>query len=108
ARHTFTHRAGQPPSASQVANINSPTCNEGLGYTPDTTGTFSSAHSHISVYVGLLGSSGFCTTSGTGACADVTLIAYDSDGNQVGTSGPVRVFAGSGGGTQLSVTRPTP
>src|SRR2546425_2263127 len=108
ARPVVQNVGTQAHSGSQVANINCPSCNEGLGYTPDTTGTFSSAHAHISVYVGLLGSSGFCTTSGTGACADVTLIAYDSDGTQVGTSGPVRVFAGSGVGTQLSVTRPTP
>ncbi|TMM08321.1 MAG: hypothetical protein E6G00_12710, partial [Actinobacteria bacterium] len=49
ARPTVQSVGSQAHSGSQVANINCPTCNEGLGYTPDTTGTFSSAHAHISV-----------------------------------------------------------
>ncbi len=109
AKPTVTSAAGQAHSGSQVADINCPTCNEDLGYIPDTTGTFAVPRSHVYAYVGLLGTAAracpFNSTADT--CAVVTLIAYDAAGNQIATSTPVTVTQGDGVGTLISVSTPT-
>ena len=100
----------QAHSGTQVARIDCPDCNEGLGFVPDSTGTFPSAHSQVSVYVGYLGSPGpVCLAGGPPVtrCADVTLTAYDASGNGVGTPATARVGQGQAF-TQLAVSTPSP
>jgi hypothetical protein len=82
-------------SGSQVARIDCPSCNEGLGFVPDTTGSFEVPHSHIAVYVGYLGSPAICPAGNpNNACAYVTLTAFDSGGKPVGTPAIARVVQG--------------
>jgi hypothetical protein len=99
---------GQAVSGSQVARIDCPTCTDGGGFVPDTTGAFAAARSQISVYVGDLGSpvtvcGGLTPTAG---CADVTLKAYDSAGQLVGTPATAQVMQG-GPFARLSVSAPS-
>ncbi len=109
ARPVVTSAPGQAHSDGQVADINCPTCNEGIGYIPDTTATFAVPRSHVSVDVGLLGTAASACSAGSTAptCAVVTLVAYDSNGNRIATSSPVTVTQGAGVNTPLSVSTPT-
>ncbi len=110
ARPFIASAPQQAHSGTQVARIDCPDCNEGLGFVPDTTGTFPSAHSQVSVYVGYLGSPGpVCIAGGSAVtrCADVTLTAYDASGNRVGTQATARVGQGQAF-TQLAVSTPSP
>ena len=103
---------GQAHAGSQVADIGcfgyQPCPNDGIGtYIPETTGTFSAPRSHVSVYVGFLGSSPApaCELgSGTAACAVLQLLAFDSSGHQIASSAPATVTQGAGVHTQLSVS----
>lgn len=108
ARPMIESAAGQAHSGSQVASINCPACNEGLGYIPHTTATFAVPRSAVSVYAGWVGSPGVCSVTGAGACAEVTLLAFDSSGNQIASSGAARVVRGQGVNTLLTVSTPTP
>lgn len=110
ARPLVTGAPGQAHSGGQVADINCPTCNEGLGYIPSTTASFSVLHQRVSVYVGFLGSpSPPCAIDSTAStCAAVTLLAFDSSGNQIASDGPVTVAQGAGVGALLSVSTPSP
>ena len=99
---------GQAVSGSQVARIDCPTCSEGTGFVPDTTGSFAVPRSQISVYVGDLGSpvsvcGGLTPTAG---CAHVTLKAYDSSGQPVGNPATAQVMQG-GPFALLSVSAPS-
>ena len=87
---------GQASSGSQVARIDCSSCNEGLGFVPDTTGSFGVPHARISVYVGYVGGAvTFCAAgSSTAGCAEVTLTAYDSNGTPVGTPATAQVREG--------------
>ena len=111
---TVTSAPGQAHSGSQVADINcfqAGTCpNEGIGtYIPEATGTFSQPRSRVSVYVGLLGSAASpCAADSAATCAAVTLVAVDSSGNEVASSGPAILTQGAGVQTQLSVSVPSP
>ena len=63
--------------------------------------------SHVSVYVGFLGSSPApaCELgSEAAACAVVQLLAFDSSGHQIASSSPATVTQGRGVQTQLSVS----
>jgi hypothetical protein len=105
ARPLIASAPGQAVSGSQVARIDCPTCNEGLGFVPDTTGTFGVPHARISVYVGFLGPPvTFCVAGQpTAGCAVVTLSAYDANGQPVGTPATAQVRQGQPF-VQLSVT----
>jgi FG-GAP-like repeat len=109
ARPMVKSAPGQAHSDGQVADINCPTCNEGIGYIPDTTGTFAVPRSSVSVYVGLLGAAAPTCPAGSTAstCGVVTLLAYDSNGNQIASSAPVTVTQGAGVSSLLSVTTPS-
>ncbi len=106
---------GQAHSGSHVADIGclqyQPCPNEGIGtYIPETTGTFSTPRSRVSVYVGLLGSSAAppCAAASTAStCAVVQLLAFDSSGHQIAASSPATVTQGAGVQTQLSVSTPS-
>ena len=110
ARPVITSAAGQAQSGSQVASINCPTCNEGLGYIPHTTGTFAVPRTHVSVYVGLLGSAASPCAAGStaGACAVVSLLAFDVNGKQIAASTDATVTQGAGVHTLLSVSTASP
>jgi hypothetical protein len=109
ARPVVASAPAQAHSGSQVARIDCPTCNEGLGFVPDTTGTFGTSHSSISVWVGDLGSTvTVCLPSPAFAgCATVTLTAYNADGQPVGTPTIARVRQGQPF-AQLSVQTSSP
>jgi hypothetical protein len=99
---------GQAVSGTQVARIDCAGCGEGAGFVPDTTGSFATPRSQISVYVGDLGPpvavcGGFTPTTG---CADVTLKAYDSAGQLVGTPATALVMQG-GQFALISVSAPS-
>jgi hypothetical protein len=87
---------GQAASGSQVARIDCSSCNEGLGFVPETTGSFGVPHAHISVYVGYVGGAvTFCAArSSTAGCAEITLTAYDANGTPVGTPATAQVREG--------------
>jgi hypothetical protein len=94
---------GDAQSGSQVANLS--TCTGCEFFTPSTSGTFTVPRSHVSVYVGYLGAPAVCPAGNPNeACAFVTLLAFDSNGAQVASSGQVRVVQGQGVHTQLSVS----
>ena len=101
---------GQAQSSPNVADITCPLCNEGLGSVPETTGTFTAQRSHVSVYVGFLGSPASpCAIDSTAStCAVVKLLAFDSSGNQVAASPPATVTQGAGVHTLLSVSTKSP
>ena len=113
-----TNVPGQAHSGSHVADIGcsqyQPCPNEGIGtYIPETSGTFSPSapRSHLSVYVGLLGSSQApaCSAgSAASTCAAVQLLAFDSNGHQVASSPPATVTQGAGVRTQLAVSTASP
>ncbi len=109
-RPVVTSAPGQAHSGNQVADINCPTCNEGIGYIPAATASFSVLHSRVSVYVGFLGSpSPPCAIDSTAStCAAVTLLAFDSSGHQIASSGPVTVAQGAGVDALLSVSTESP
>jgi hypothetical protein len=106
----------QAHSGSQLADIGcfqyQPCPNENIGtYIPEATGTFSVPRSHVSVYVGFLGSTPAPTCelgSGDAECAVVQLLAFDSNGQQIAASGPATVTQGAGLQTQLSVSTASP
>ncbi len=95
-RPVIASAPGQAVSGSQVARIDCSSCNEGLGFVPDTTGTFGVPHAHISVYVGDLGAAVTACAAGspTAGCATVTLTAYDTNGRPVGTPVTAQVRQG--------------
>jgi len=97
---------GQAQSGSQVANIFCAGCEL---QPSSTSGAFSVPRSRVSVYVGMLGSSApMCADGGTAStCAVVTLLAFDSSGNQVAASAPATVTQGAGIHTLLSVLTPS-
>jgi hypothetical protein len=97
--------AGEPQSGAQVATI---TCAACEFYAPHATGTFAVPRSRVSVYVGYLGPQAICPAARpNNACASVTLLGFDSGGNQVAASGAARVSQGRGVHTQLSVSTPS-
>jgi hypothetical protein len=97
--------AGQAQSGAQVANISCPGCEF---YPPHTTATFAVPRSRVSMYVGYLGAPAICPAANpNNACAFVTLLAFDSAGNQIAASAPARVVQGTGVHTQVSVSTPS-
>ena len=105
---------GQAHSGNQVANIGCPRCRiiettNPPGTYPDATGSFQVPRSTVSVDVGLLGAAAPTCTAGSTAqsCAEVELLAFDANGNQVATAGPVTVTQGAGINTPLSVSAQT-
>jgi hypothetical protein len=98
--------AGQAQSGTHVADI--ATCPGCEFYTPNTTGTFSVPRSTVSVDVGLLGPTAFCSPLNPTAtsCAFVTLHAYDAVGNDVGSQATL-VKQGLGVHAPLSVSTPS-
>jgi hypothetical protein len=106
SRPVITSVPGQAHSGTRVADITCTSCNEGLGSAPDTTGTFATQRSHVSVYVGFLGAAAPACSAGStaGTCAVVTLRAFDSIGNQVAASAPATLTQGAGVATLLSVS----
>ena len=109
ARPLIASAPTQAVSGTQVARIDCPTCNEGLGFVPDTTGTFPVARSQVSVYAGDLGSpvTACVLNHPTQGCASVTLTAFDSNGQPVGTPATAQVRQGQPF-VQLSVSTPSP
>jgi FG-GAP-like repeat len=109
ARPLIASAPTQAVSGSQVARIDCPTCNEGLGFVPDTTGTFPVARAHVSVYAGDLGApvTACVFNHPTPGCASVTLTAFDANGQPVGTPASARVRQGQRF-VQLSVSTPSP
>jgi hypothetical protein len=102
-----TPPSGQAQSGTNVADIG--TCLGCEFFTPNTTGTFTVARSHVSVDVGYLGTP-FAPCSGSAtdpACASVTLLAYDAAGTQIASSPQTMVSQSAGVHTQLSVSTPT-
>lgn len=100
----------QAHSQPDVAAITCTSCNEGLGSLPDTTGSFSVQHSHVSAYVGLLGTPAPTCESGSTAssCAVVQLLGFDSSGNQVAASPAITITQGVGIHTLLSISTTSP
>ncbi len=104
---------GQAHSGNQVANIGCPRCRiiqaSTPGTYPDATGSFQVPRSTLSVDVGLLGAAAPTCTDGSTAqtCAEVELLAFDANGHQVASAGPVTVTQGAGVNTPLSVTTQT-
>ena len=96
ARPVIASAPKQAVSGAQVARIDCPTCNEGLGFVPATTGTFPVVHSHVSVYVGDLGApvTACVLNHPSPGCASVTLSAFDSNGQPVGLPATARVRQG--------------
>ncbi len=104
---TITSATTQAHSPPNVLGIDCHSCdaNESVA-----EGTFQVARSHVSAYVGLLGTptSPSCTPASTAVnCATVTLTAYDAGGNVVGTPDSVTVTQGAGINTLISVTAPS-
>ena len=104
--------AGQAQSGANVGDISH--CFACEFFQPITTGTFGVEHSSVSVAVGYLGTSNgikfVCASFNANAsyCAQVTLTAFDADGNPVGTPTSAYVKEGSGVHRVLTVTTPTP
>jgi hypothetical protein len=104
--------AGQAQSGANVGDISH--CFACEFFQPITTGTFGLEHSSVSVAVGYLGSGPatkfLCAsfTANESYCAQVTLTAFDADGNAVGTPASAYVKEGSGVHRVLTVTTPTP
>jgi hypothetical protein len=96
ARPVIASAPTQAVSGSQVARIDCATCNEGLGFIPDATGTFPVARSRVSVYAGDLGPPVTVCVFGhpTPGCALVTLTAFDSNGQPVGVPSTAQVRQG--------------
>lgn len=104
---TITSAPTQAHSPPNVLGIDCHSCdaNESVA-----EGTFQVPRSHVSAYVGLLGTptSPSCTPGSTAEnCVTVTLTAYDSGGNVVGTPDSVTVTQGAGINTLISVTAPS-
>jgi hypothetical protein len=104
--------AGTANSGTQVADIS--TCFTCEQYVPNTTGTFQVPRSKVSVRVGYDGTGGArrsCALLVNGQpptyCAYVTLTAYDSSGNPIGTPSSSYVRRGDGFHTLLSVQVPS-
>ena len=103
---------GVPSSDPHVASLANCT---GSGsscefYIPNTTGTFQTPRSTVSVRVGLLGPpTGFtCLVGGTAPdCSVTTLTAYDAAGMVVGTPHSATLTQGKGVKTKLEVTAPS-
>jgi hypothetical protein len=101
---------GQAQSGAQFGDIgtcNTPTCAGVEFYTPSTTGTFQNPRSSVSARVGLAGSAGGSCASDPGACATVSLQAYDANGDPVGAASTATVARGAGFHTLLAVQTPT-
>ena len=94
---------GQPQSGSHIAGIFE--CNTSCAgfefFPPTTTGTFQSGRLRVSVRVGLDASSSAPSTN-------VSLQAYNANGDPVGTPSSAAVSAGAGYHTLLSVEMATP
>ncbi len=99
---------GLAHSGTQVADVS--LCNNGFCggefYPPGTTGTFQSPRQKVSVRVGVDGA----PVPGCGDptfCTDVTLRAYNANGDVVGTPSSATVQRGAGFHTLLTVETPT-
>ena len=103
--------AGGAQSGANVGDISH--CFACEFFQPITTGTFGIEHSTISVAVGYLGTSNGikfqCTPFfvNQSYCAQVTLTAFDADGNPVGTPATANIKQGNGVHSVLTVTTPT-
>ncbi len=104
--------AGQAQSGAHVADIsvcNTGQCNGFEFYPGIATGTFQSGRTRVSARVGLAGpAGGSCTNSDNSGCSEVTLQAYDANGDPVGAPSTATVQAGAGFHTLLSVTTAGP
>jgi hypothetical protein len=102
--------AGQAHSGTQVGDIsvcNGPGCES---YTPSTVGTFGALRSQVSARVGYGGTPDphVCTDGDTdNSCAVVTLLAYDTSGNEIASSSPVTVSRGAGFHSLVAVATAT-
>jgi hypothetical protein len=101
---------GEAASGTHVADIS--VCNNGPCsgfefYPPVTTATFVSPKKQVSVRVGLDGAPKSCPGFDAPDCAEVTLQAYDANGDPVGSPSSAMVASGAGFKTPLSVTTPT-
>ena len=83
---------GSANSGTQVADISN--CFTCEFYVPNTVGTFQVPRTRVSVRVGYDGPTGPACSSDPNQCAVVTLTAYDSDGNPIGTPSSATVKAG--------------
>ena len=101
---------GLAHSGTQVADVslcNNGNCGGAEFYAPGTTGTFQSPRQKVSVRVGLDGPPvGGCGGDQT-FCANVTLTAFNANGDPVGTPSSATVQRGAGFHTLLSVEVPT-
>jgi hypothetical protein len=83
--------AQSPPNVASIANC--PGCET---YTPEVSGTFDTTRNFVSARVGF-------PAGVTSDPAVLTLTAYDSSGNAIGTSSPVTVSQGNGVHSLISV-----
>ena len=107
-----TAPAGQASSGSQVADISE--CNLGPSscgefYPAHTTGTFQNPRKKVSVRVGLAGDPPVppCDPANQTTCAEVTLRAFNANGDAIGAPSTATVQRGGGIHTLLSVELPT-
>ena len=105
-----TAPGGLAHSGSQVADVslcNNGNCGGAEFYAPGTTGTFQSPRQKVSVRVGLDGPPVGGCGGDQSFCSNVTLTAFNANGNPIGTPSSATVQRGAGFHTLLSVEVPT-